>query len=94
MVGHGLTPTVQYRDRADLGTQMPRVGGDITHRLGRGAEQNGVDDALVLERDLRRRGRQGEDDMEIRHRQQFGLPRFEPCGTRQTLTLRAVPVAA
>ena len=25
------------------------------HRLGRGTEQNGVDDALVLERDLRRR---------------------------------------
>ena len=32
--------------------------------------------------------------MEIRHRQQFGLARFEPFGARQALALRAVPVAA
>jgi hypothetical protein len=73
---------------------MPRVGGDITHRIGRGTEQNGVDDTLVLERDLRRRRGHGEDDMEIRHRQQLRLSCFEPRGPRQALTLRAVSVAA
>jgi hypothetical protein len=56
-------------------------------------EQNGVDDALVLERDLRRRTRQGEDDMEIRHGQQFRLACLKPCGACQSLALGAVAVA-
>jgi hypothetical protein len=79
---------VQHRDRTDLSTQMSRFGGDIAHRLGCGAEQAGVDHALVLEGDLRRRHRQGDDDMEVRHWQQLCLARFEPLGTRQALALR------
>ncbi len=94
MVGHRLTPTVQHRHRADLSPQMARLGGDIAHRLGRSAEQDGIGHALVLERDLGRGCRQSEDDMEIQHRQQLGLPRFEPGRPRQALTLRTVPVAA
>jgi hypothetical protein len=91
---HGLTPTVQHRDRAHLSTQVSRIGSDIAQRFGSRAEQNGVDHPLVLERDLRRRYRQGEDEMKIRHRKQLRLPRFEPFGTRQALTLRAVTIAA
>ena len=94
MVLQGLPPGVQHRDRADLGAEMAGVGGDGAQRLGGGPEQDGVDHALVLERDLGRRRRQGEDDMEVRHRQQFGLTRFEPFGARQALALRAMPVAA
>jgi hypothetical protein len=73
---------------------MAWVGGDIAHRLGRGAEQDGIGHTLALEGDLRRRHRQGEDDMEVRHWQQLGLPCLEPSGPRQALTLRAMPVAA
>jgi hypothetical protein len=46
-----------------------------------------------VERDLGGRCWQGEHDMEVRHRQQFGLALGEPIGARQTLALRAVPVA-
>ena len=38
--------------------------------------------------------RHGEHDVEIRHRQQFGLARLQPFGARQALALRAMPVAA
>ena len=94
MVLQGLSPGVQHGDRADLCAEMLGVGGDVAHRFGRGAEQDGVDRALVLERDLGRRRRQGEDDMVVGHRQQLGLTRLEPLGACQTLALRAMSVAA
>lgn len=53
MVVQGLSPGMQHGYRADLGAEMARIGGDVAQRLGRRAEQNGVDHALVLERDLR-----------------------------------------
>src|SRR5437660_7039070 len=52
-----------------------------------------VDDGLVLERDLADRCRQCEDDMKVRHRQQFGLPIREPLGPRQPLAFGTVTVA-
>jgi hypothetical protein len=41
-----------HGDCPDLGTEMLMGGGDVAHRLGGRAEQNGTDDALVLEPDL------------------------------------------
>ncbi len=90
----GLAPGVEHGDDADLGAEMLGIGGDGAQRLGRGAEQDGVDDGLVLEGDLGDRRRQGEDDVEVRHRQQLGLPGREPFGAGQPLALRAVAVAA
>ena len=43
-----------------------------------GLEQKVVDGRLVLERDGADRGRQGEDDVVIGHRQQLRLAVFEP----------------
>ena len=94
MVLQCLSPGVQQGDCADLCAEMLRVGGDVAHCIGRSAEQDGVDRALVLERDLRRRRRQGEDDMVVGHRQQLGLTRLEPLGTCQTLALRTMSIAA
>ena len=54
VVLQGLPPSVEQGDRADLCAEMLGIGGDVVHRFGRGAEQDGVDRALVLERDLRR----------------------------------------
>ena len=79
------------------------LGGDVAHRFGRSAEQDGVDRALVLERDLRLRRRQGEDDMVVwqgeddmvvGYRQQLGLTCLEPLGARQTRALRTMSVSA
>ena len=60
-----LSPGVQHRDRADLGAEVARVGGNTTQRLRRRSEQNGVDHGLVVERDLGDGSGQGEHDVEV-----------------------------
>ena len=47
-----------------------------------------------MEGDLGHQCRQGEHDVEVRHRQQLGLSGGEPLGARPPLALRAMPVAA
>ena len=74
--------------------EMLRVGGDGDQRLGGGPEQEVVDGGLVLERDGADRRRQGEDDVIVGDRQEFGLAVGEPLARRRALTLRAVAVAA
>ena len=94
MVLQVLAPGVEHGDEADLGAEMARIGGDRAQRLGRRLEQDGVDRRLVLEGDFGGRRRQREDDVEIRHRQQFGLPLGQPRGARRALAFRAMAVAA
>jgi hypothetical protein len=83
---------VQHGDEADLGAQVAGIGGDGLER--RGAEQDVVDHALVLEGNGGDRFGDGEDDVEIGHRQQVGLARLEPFGPHQGLALRTVPITA
>ena len=89
MVLQRLTPSMEHRGDDDLRAQMLGIGGDGGERLGRGAEQDCIDGGLVLEGDRTDRRRQGEDDVEVRHRQQFGLSMREPFGACQPLTLGA-----
>ena len=49
----------------NLGAEVARIGGDVTQRVGRRPEQEGVDHAFVLERDLRHPWRKGEHDVEV-----------------------------
>ena len=94
MMRHGRAPGVQHRGDGDPGAQMLRVGGDREHGLGRGLEQQVVDHRLVGVGDVADRRRQREDDVEVGHGQQLGLPLFHPRARRGALALRAVPVAA
>jgi hypothetical protein len=89
-----LAPGMEHGDEAGLGAQVPRIGGDRAQRLGRRLEQDRVDRCLVLEGDFGGRRRQREDDVEVGHRQQFGLPLGQPCCARRALALWAMPVAA
>jgi len=89
----GLAPGVQHRDKADLGAEVTRVRRDGAQGRGRAAEQDVVDDAFVLQPDGGDRLGHGEDDMEVRHRQQISLAGFQPQGTGQRLTLGTVAVA-
>ena len=73
---------------------MPGIGGDGTQGLRCRAEQDVVDDRLVLQSDGGDRRGHGEHDVEIRHRQQLGLSISEPLRAGQALALWAVPVAA
>src|SRR2546422_2731268 len=94
MMLQGLAPGVKNHGHTELGAEMPGIGRDGGECLSRRAEQDRVDDGLVLERDLADRCRQCEDDMKVRHRQQFGLPIREPLGPRQPLAFGTVTVAA
>ena len=54
MVGQRRAPGVEDRGEADARAQMLGVGGNGSQRLGRGPEQQVVDDGLVVERDRAR----------------------------------------
>ena len=92
MILQGLAPGVQHGDEADPGAQVAGIGGDGLERRGGGPEQDVADHALVLEGDGGDRFGEGEDDVEIGHRQQVGLARLEPFGPRQGLTIGFAPL--
>ena len=94
VMGEGLAPAMQDRDHADLGAEMFGIGADGADRLGRGLEEDIVDDRLVLQGDRCERGRHGEDEMEIRDWQKFGAAVGQPLGAGQALALGTVPIAA
>ena len=94
VMGQRRAPGVQHGGEADAGAKVLRVGGDGDERLGRGLEQEVVDDRLVLVGDVGDRRRQREDDVIVRHRQQLGLALGEPFLGRRALALGAVAVAA
>ena len=89
-----LSPTVEHGKEADLGTEMFGIGSDGGQGLGRGAEQNAVDEIFVLVSHGGDRFGEGEDDMKIRSWENFRFPFFDPFGTRQRLALGAMSVAA
>jgi len=92
MMRERLPPGVKDGEQTDFGAKT--FGGEPDRRLGRGAHQQGIDERLVLEGDLGGGGRQGEDEVEIGNRQQFGLARGEPCRPRRPLAFWTMPVAA
>jgi hypothetical protein len=85
---------MENRGDADTGAEVLWVGRDSSQGLGRGLEQQIVDDGLVLVGDIGDCRRQSEHHMIVRHRQQIGLARGQPVLCRRALALRAVPVAA
>ncbi len=85
---------MEHGGYADARAQVLGIGGDGDQRLGGGLEQEAIDHGLVLIGDVGDRGRQGEDDVVVGHRQQLGLARGEPVLGRRALALGAVPVAA
>jgi hypothetical protein len=94
MVRQRRPPGVQHQRRADLRTQMLRIGSNGAQRLGRHLEQQTVDHRLVGVGDGADRRRQGKHQVVIRHRQQIGLTGFKPALRSPGLALRAMPVAA
>ena len=94
MMGHGRSPGMQDRGDADPGTEMLGIGGDGHCCLGTGLEQQAVDHALVLIRDIGDRLGQGVDEVEIADRQQLGLPLGQPVPGGAGLTLGTMPISA
>ena len=63
-----LTPTVEDGKETDLCAEMFGVGGDLKQSLGRGVEQQVVEDLLVDQGKMCQMMRHREDDVDIRHR--------------------------
>jgi len=89
-----LSPTVEHGKEADLGAEMFGIGSDGGQGLGRGSEQDAVDDIFVLVSHGGDRFGEGEDDMKIRSRENFRFSVFDPFRPRQRLALGAMSVAA
>ena len=70
-------------EEADLHTKMLRVGGDRPQSLGDRAEQNAVDDGLVLQGNGRQLGRQGEHHVEVLCVENLGTAVIQPLSAGQ-----------
>ena len=79
----GLSPSVEYGKEADFSSQMFGIGGDGGQGLGGGSKQNVVDNFFVLVSDGSDLFGDGEDDMEIVCRKNFGRSLLDPLGTRE-----------
>ncbi len=79
VVGEVLAPGVEHGQVADLGSEVARVCGNPAQGLSGRAEENVVDDTLVLESDGRDGVRDGENDMEVFHRQELSFALLEPA---------------
>src|SRR5712691_9830708 len=89
-----LSPGVQDGEKADLCPQMFGIGGDGGQGLGRGSEQNAVDEIFVLVSNGRDLFGEREDDMKILRLENFRFSFFDPFRARQRLALGAMSVAA
>ena len=63
------------------------VGGHLEKRLRTGAEQEVINDLLVLQRQLAELMRQGEDNMDVGDRQEFVLASGDPLVASSALAL-------
>jgi hypothetical protein len=91
---HGRTPRVQHGSYADPGAEPALVGSNRERCFGGSLKQNVIDDRLIGVGEIRNRGRQRVDDVEVGYRQKLGLALLEPVACRRALALGAVPVAA
>ncbi len=63
-----LSPGMQHAEKPDVGSQMLRVASQFEQRRCAGAEEQIVEQPLVLQHKRGEFMRQGEDDMEVRAR--------------------------
>ena len=94
VMGHGRPPTVQDGDYAELGAEALGIGRNGEGRLGRGLEQDIVDDRLVVIGEAGDGSRHSIDEMEIGYRQQLGFALRQPFPRCRPLALGAMAVAA
>src|SRR6516164_5728259 len=92
MKNQGLSPTMEYGKEADFSSQMFGIGSDGGQGLGCRTKQNVVDDLLVLVSDGSDLFGDGEDDMKVVCRENFGHSLLDPLRTREGLALRAMAI--
>ena len=78
-----LSPTMEYGKESDFNSQMFGIGSDSGQGLGGSPKQNAVDDLFILVSDGSDLFRDGEDDMKIVSRENFGRSLLDPLSTRE-----------
>ncbi len=82
-VGHeGLPPGVQDRREAKLGSQMLGIAGELFESFGHRLEEAVIEQPLMAVDHLVERMGQGEDEVEVRNRQEQGVLGRAPLGLR------------
>jgi hypothetical protein len=89
-----LTPGVQHGEEANFRAKVSRITSDFEKCLRTGAEQQIVDDFLILQGQWRELRRKCEDHMDVARGEKFFLTRGDPAFAGRGLTLRAVSIAA
>ncbi len=89
-----LAPRMQSHGNRELGTEVLGIEGEATERAGGDAKEQAEENAAVDADERVERMRQGEDVVEVRHRQQHRLLGGHPLRPLLALTFRAVTVAA
>ena len=93
MADEGLPPGVQNAEEADPGAEVSGGGRHVEEGVGACPKQQLIDHrGIASAEDMERMG-QGEDHVDVRHREDLTLPRGEPPRAGLGLALRAVPVA-
>jgi hypothetical protein len=85
---------MQDRKETDVGPEVARIAGDLLQGLGTGAEQEVIEDLLVLQRQWGEWVRQSEDNVDIGDGQKFTLPSQDPLVASAALTLWAMAITA
>src|SRR5258708_12242700 len=89
-----LTPGVQHGEEAEFRADVSGVASDFEKSFGNGAEQQIVDDFLILQDQWRELRRKREDHMDVARREKFSLTCGDPAFAGRGLTLWAVSIAA
>src|SRR5450755_4771036 len=88
-----LSPGMQDRKEANLCPQVAWIPCDFLQGLRTGAEQEVIEDLLVLQRQWGELVRQSKDNVDIGDGQQFLLPSHDPLIASGALTLWAMAIA-
>src|ERR1700731_1301148 len=73
-----LAPGVQHAEEANLCAEMSRIASDFQKGVGTGAEQEIVEDLLVLQSQWRQAAGEREDHVQVVGRQKFTPTRGDP----------------
>jgi hypothetical protein len=84
---------VEDGEEADVSSQVARISGNFLQGLGTGAEQEVIEDLLVLQRQCGELVRQSKDNMDIGDGQKFILPSHDPLVASATLALGTMAIA-
>ena len=79
MMLQSLVPGMEHAEESDLGSKVSWIASDLQQRGGAGAEQQSIDQPLVLECERRQFTREREHRMDVAGGQQLAFALLEPA---------------